>query len=196
MRKTHVKLDISNWNAQHCQGHHAPMHHYTRYIHFSTAPWFHSGNRVYKFYQYFKSMSSLQKSMSSLQKSMPSLQKSMSSLQKSKSSLQGGKRKISFFSISPGVIMAQLEKGFMVGRQIWGSAQISPEMATQVCKWNFRVCKMPHENGRIRMILGCAISLIAHAKQGWWSILWGSAICLLTAASASCWFSHNFSHNT
>ena len=41
-----------------------------------------------------------------------------------------------------------------------------------VCKQNFMMCKMPffdeipHENGRIRMILGCAINSIACAKHG------------------------------
>ena len=61
------------------------------------------------------------------------------------------------------------------------SHRFSQKWQLRVCKWNFRVCKMPifmkipMKMKRNRIILGCAIGLIACAKHrctGGWLKLW------------------------
>ena len=79
------------------------------------------------------------------------------------------------------VTFRQVNDHLLVCHQLRLAHKFSQKWQLRVCKWNFRMCKMPpfdenpHEDERIGVILGCAISSIARAKHecmGGWLLLW------------------------
>ena len=86
----------------------------------------------------------------------------------------------------------KLKVFIMAGGGRWRCCRLSPvcprhrfsqKWQLRVCKWNFRVCKMPifmkipMKMKRNRIILGCAIGLVACAKHrctGGWLKLWSA----------------------